>query len=111
MNKIKEYIHKHPQIWIISCVSALFILIFAGLAVSYIHKFDETLVEENESHLSEIADHIAIYTKSIIEDTTNALQNAANAMIAIPEADRLTYLKDIAERQKFTYIGDRKSVV
>lgn len=105
MNKIKEYIHKHPQIWIISCVSALFILIFAGLAVSYIHKFDETLVEENESHLSEIADHIAIYTKSIIEDTTNALQNAANAMIAIPEADRLTYLKDIAERQKFTYIG------
>lgn len=105
MNKIKDNIHKHPQIWIISFISVLFILVFAGLAVSYIQKFDETLIEENESHLSEIADHIAIYTKSIIEDTTNALQNAANALDAYPEEDRLTYLKDIAERHNFTYVG------
>lgn len=105
MKKIKDNIHKHPQIWIISFVSALFILVFAGLAVSYIQKFDETLIEENEGHLSEIADHIAIYTKSIIEDTTNALQNAANALDAISTENRLNYLKDIAERQEFTYVG------
>lgn len=105
MKKIKDNIHKHPQIWIISFVSALFILVFAGLAVSYIQKFDETLIEENEGHLSEIADHIAIYTKSIIEDTTNALQNAANALDAISTENRLNYLKDIADRQEFTYVG------
>lgn len=105
MKKIKDNIHKHPQIWIISFVSVLFILVFAGLAVSYIQKFDETLIEENEGHLSEIADHIAIYTKSIIEDTTNALQNAANALDAISTENRLNYLKDIAERQEFTYVG------
>lgn len=105
MKKIKDNIHKHPQIWIISFVSALFILVFAGLAVSYIQKFDETLIEENEGHLSEIADHIAIYTKSIIEDTTNALQNAANALDAISTENRLNYLKDIVERQEFTYVG------
>lgn len=105
MRKIKDNIHKHPQIWIISLVSALFIIIFAGIAVSYIQKFDETLLEENESHLSEIADHIAIYTKSIVEDTSNALQNAANALIAIPEEHRLVYLKDIAQRHAFTYVG------
>lgn len=105
MKKLEDSIHKHPQIWIVSVVSTIFIIIFVGLAILYINKFDETLLEENESHLSEIADHIAIYTKSIVDNTTNALQNAANSLTAIPEEQRLTYMKDIAKRQDFSYVG------
>lgn len=105
MKKIKNNIHKHPQIWIVSLFTTLFIIIFVSLAILYIHKFDETLLQENESHLSEIADHIAVYTKSIVEETSNSLQNAANALNAISHEKRLVYLNDIATRQHFAYVG------
>ncbi|WP_028042448.1 sensor histidine kinase [Candidatus Stoquefichus massiliensis] len=108
MKKLNKYAHDYPQIIILSLSLLAFIFIFIGLSVSYINKFNETLLAENESHLSEIADHIAIYTKSIIDDTTHSLQNAAYSLVAIPENQRMDYMEDIAKRQEFAYIGYAK---
>lgn len=105
MKKINEYIHDYPHIITLSISLIAFIFIFIGLSVSYIDKFNETLLEENESHLSEIANHIAIYTKSVIDDTENSLQNAAYSLAAIPENQRISYMNDIAKRQEFAYVA------
>lgn len=105
MKRIKNNIHNHPQIWIVTLISTLFIIIFMSLSISYIHKFDETLLQENESHLSEIADHIAIYTKSVVSDKMNTLSNIAYSLATVPDSERIIYLNDIAKRQNFSYIG------
>lgn len=105
MKKIKKNIHEHLQIWIICVVSIVFIGIFVWISFMYIHKFDETLIEENKAHLSEIANHITIYTEAAIENTKNSLQDAANSLLVIPENKKLDYLNSIAKRQKFAYIG------
>ena len=34
------------------------IIVFALVSAFYIHNFDQTLLEENQSHLAEVADHI-----------------------------------------------------
>lgn len=108
MKKIKNYIHDYPQVVISGVALLSFVFIFIGLSVSYINKFNETLLAENESHLSEIANHISIYTQSVINDTKNSLQNAAYSLAAIPEEQRLTYMNDIAARQEFAYVGYAK---
>ena len=81
MKKIKKNIHEHLQIWIICVVSIVFIGIFVWISFMYIHKFDETLIEENKAHLSEIANHITIYTEAAIEKQKNSLQGCCKFII------------------------------
>lgn len=83
------------------CVAVL----FACYVVSYIERFDDTLQEENQAHLAEVADHIVVYTKSVIEDTQESLETVGNTFVAIPEDKRLDFLDDIVERQGFVFAG------
>lgn len=39
------------------------IIVFALVSAFYIHNFDQTLLEENQSHLAEVADHIVTYIR------------------------------------------------
>lgn len=81
------------------------ILVFAMMVVSYIKKFDRTLVEENQTRLSEVADHMAAYMQSAIRDTETAMEVTARALQALPDEGRLPYLADAAASLGLTYAG------
>lgn len=81
------------------------IAVFFFFSYRYVRKFNATLLEENESYLSEVTNHIAIYTKSVLNDTKNTLHNTANAIMMIEESDRLDFLHTMAKREKFSFVG------
>lgn len=85
------------------------VVIFAFVVSSYLKKFDRTLLEENRSHLAEVADHIAAHTQSIIKDTQISLEMIADAAFQIPEpGQRVDYLKRTAKERGFAYLGYAK---
>ena len=51
------------------------IIVFALVSAFYIHNFDQTLLEENQSHLAEVADHIVTYIQAAVEDTLDTLED------------------------------------
>lgn len=94
--------------WYIGAAAAGFMsLITAFILVtsSYIQKFDMTLIEENQTRLEEISDHIVIYTRSVVGDSQDALEMAGKAVYAMPEEDRMTYLDELTLRYGFAYLG------
>lgn len=80
-------------------------MLFSAFAFSYIKKFDQTIKEENQAHLAEVADHIVSYIQNVVQDTQVSLETAGNALLAIPEDRRLPYLQDMTKRHKFAYVG------
>lgn len=103
MKKIKTSIQNKSQFWLIGIALLLIMSTLVKLSLSYLQKFDDTLLQENTSYLSETAQHISIYTRTLLEDTQNSLQSSANAFEIIPEQKRIEYLKDMVHREKFTY--------
>lgn len=83
-----------------------FLAIFAGLVFSYIQKFDRALIEENNAHLSELADHVAFNMTSIVRATQSSLQTAADAAVVMDtDQARVAYLQGIEEQYSFAYVG------
>lgn len=103
MKKIKTSIHNKSQFWLIGIALLLIMSSLIKLSLSYLQKFDDALLQENTSYLSETAQHISIYTRTLLEDTQNSLQSSANVFKIIPEQKRIEYLKDMVNREKFTY--------
>lgn len=81
------------------------VLLFTILTAAYIQRFNKTLLRENEAHLAELAAHIAVYMQTVVEDTQGVLQTAADALCAVPETQRMDYLKGIRDRQGVIYVG------
>lgn len=66
---------------------------FALVSAFYIHNFDQTLLEENQSHLAEVADHIVTYIQAAVEDTLDTLETAADALPLMEQEECVGYLK------------------
>lgn len=81
------------------------IIVFALVSASYIHNFDQTLLEENQSHLAEVADHIVSYIQAAVEDTLDSLETASDALPFMEPEERVGYLKQMVDRHGFTYAG------
>lgn len=81
------------------------VLLFTLFAISYVHRFDRMLMEENKAHLDEIADHIVTYTQSVVLDTENALHLAADTVILLSDEERAAFLQDTSGRLGFEYMG------
>lgn len=97
---------RRKKYWKLAGAALFFVLIaYVLLTVSYIRKFDRTLLEENESHLAEIAGHIISYSHSVVEDTQNSLKAAADAVYLMPKEARISYLSHMADRQGFAFAG------
>lgn len=105
MEKIKRYMQENRLFFGIITGLLTVMIVFSVYTVFYIQKFDKTLLEENKAHLSEIADHIASYTKEVVENTQDALETAGSAIYTIPEEDRLKYLKEVSDRHGFIFAG------
>lgn len=105
MGKSQGRLHGKRLVW--ATAAGLFFLacLFVGFTVSYIRKFDRTLMEENEAHLEEIAAHIVSYTNAVVKDTQDSLRNAAGAVFVMREERRGDYMKDMVKRQGFSYVG------
>lgn len=92
--------------WKLTRAAFFFVVItYVLLTASYIRKFDRTLLEENKSHLAEIAGHIISYSHSVVEETQNSLKAAADAVYVMPEEERISYLSHMADRQGFAFAG------
>lgn len=87
----------------IICITVM--LSFILFAVSYVRRFDRTLMEENEAHLAEIADHIVTYTQSVVADTEASLCLAADTLLQLPESEHTAFLQDTSRRLGFEYMG------
>lgn len=84
----------------------LFILVLFTLFIFlYIQKFNQTLKDENQIHLSELAQYTVMYTQSAVRDLQDALENAAGAVRILPEEQRHDYLSDMVQRQGFAFAG------
>ena len=81
------------------------IIVFALVSAFYIHNFDQTLLEENQSHLAEVADHIVTYIQAAVEDTLDTLETAADALPLMEQEECVGYLKQMVNRHGFTYAG------
>ena len=64
--------------------------------------FDQTLLEENQSHLAEVADHIVTYIQAAVEDTLDTLETAADALPLMEQEECVGYLKQMVDRHGFT---------
>lgn len=105
MKKVKKHIRGNCLVFGIIAGLLAVVLIFSAFTVAYIHKFNNTLLEENRAHLSEIAEHITSYTKQVLEDTQDSLTTAAGALSSVPEDSRLAYLADVSARHSFAFAG------
>lgn len=105
MGKIKKGIRANRHFMAVGAGLAVMVSIFIVFTVSYIHKFDRTMMEENEIYLEEVADHIVSYINAVVKDTQDSLRNAAGAVFVIREERRLEYLEDMVHRQGFIYAG------
>ena len=83
----------------------ILLVAFILFTSSYIKRFEQTLMNENEMRLAEISEHIVAYTQSVVSDTQNALETAALAVCAMPDGQKDEYLENVAERYQFAYIG------
>ena len=81
------------------------IIVFALVSAFYIHNFDQTLLEENQSHLAEVADHIVSYIQAAVEDTLDSMETASDALLCMEPEERVGYLKQMVDRHGFTYAG------
>lgn len=86
-------------------VIILVITFFVLLIFSYLQKFDQMLVQESKSHLSEIAQQIASYIETFIEKTKETVSTTADAMLHLPEKSRFSYLQEVGKTNEFAYIG------
>lgn len=55
--------------------------------------------------MSETGENIRVYMNAIVADTQKSLNNVITAMMMIPEADRLSYLEQVAEQDNLVYAG------
>lgn len=108
MKKIKTLLYKRIRYLIMAMILLFSIMMFAFISFLYVQRFNDTLLEDNQAHLAEVADHIVVYTKTVLSDTKHSLQNTANVLMAIPEEQWMIYLEDIVERENLTYIGYAK---
>ena len=69
------------------------IIVFALVSAFYIHNFDQTLLEENQSHLAEVADHIVTYIQAAVEDTLDTLETAADALPLMEQEECVGYMR------------------
>lgn len=105
MGKKRLFDKKDLRFWMAGGILFCVVLAFAIMVTTYIGKFDRTLVEENRAHLAEVADHIAAYMQAAVLDAQTSMEVIADGLALIPGEDALTYLRDAAEKQGFTYAG------
>lgn len=105
MDKIKNRLRENPPLYLAGIAFVIVVAAFALLTVSYIRKFDRTLMEENENHLSEVANHIVTYTQAVVHDTQDSLVTAAAALPVMTEKQRERYLEQTVQRHEFIYAG------
>lgn len=103
----KEKRPKNKNIYFLYASTALLIIIimFIFFISSYLHKFDNTLFEENKAHLSEAANNIVTYMQSTVENTYNSLSITEKAVKNLPDDEIIPYLKYVEKQYGFTYIG------
>lgn len=99
------YKHKKRYIGLFTVTLLLLITAFGLFTESYIQKFDDTLLEENETRLAELSNHISAYMGNAIEDTQKALETAASTVYEMQDDQRQEYLVKIASRYGFAYAG------
>lgn len=94
--------------WYIGAAAVGLIVLTAAFMLftsSYIQKFDETLMEENQTRLEEISEHIVVYTQSVVKNTQDGLEMAARAVYTMTDEERRVYLEEVAKRYSFAYVG------
>lgn len=102
---MRNVVKRRLYLAIAAAALAILTASFIWFTSSYIQKFDNTLIEENETRLAEISEHIVVYTQSVISDTQDALEMAGQAVFAMPDNEKIAYLKDMASRYGFAYVG------
>ena len=80
-------------------------LLFGGVTASYIRKFNRTLEEENRIRMAETGENIRTYMNAVIDNNRSLLLNAAVALAAVREENRMSYLEKMQEQDHFVYIG------
>ena len=80
-------------------------LLFGGVTASYIRKINRTLEEENRIRMAETGENIRTYMNAVIDNNRSLLLNAAVALAAVREENRMSYLEKMQEQDHFVYIG------
>ena len=72
----------------------------------YIHKFEQTLQEENRSRLSEVSDYISNYMIKFLSEQQVEMEILASAVSGMnDQTDQVAYLDRMADMLGYEYIG------
>lgn len=86
-------------------VMLILIMVFSVGALSNLKKFNRILMGESKVRHSEVAQQIASYMKSYIKGSQQSLSVAAQAVLKLPEEQKMEYLHQIESDNTFTYVG------
>lgn len=82
------------------------VLLFGVLLYLYILQFESTLLEENQSRLSDASGHIVNFMTSMVEEQKKELIIIASSVGLFPDREEQTaYLEEMARELDFEYIG------
>lgn len=78
---------------------------FILVITSYLRQFDQVLMDENKVRLSETAQQMAVYMKHYVDGSADTLTITAQTILDMPNTKRMEYLKRVAKKSHFTFIG------
>ncbi|MEG2184446.1 MAG: ATP-binding protein [Cloacibacillus sp.] len=101
---VEELNSKNNRLAFVIVLTAISVVVFAAAVASYLRNFENALVTENSSYLSEIAEHIAVNVQIVVDDREKALETAALSFAALPSGNaRRTFLETFAKKYGFEY--------
>lgn len=103
---MKKIIQNQKEMCRAAAVFISSVLLFGVLLYLYIIQFESTLLEENQSRLSDASGHIVNFMTSMVEEQKKELLIIASSVGVYPDRERQTaYLDAMAGELDFEYIG------
>lgn len=102
----KKELTRKKKLMLVGAAALIVIVVFIVLALGYIKKFGDALVEENSGYLAEITEHIAVNVDSNISNMQKAMETVGITISGAKQDDESKiYLNRLREKYDFEYVG------
>ncbi len=98
--------HRRNRFMLVAALLLVFMLVFAWVISSYIARFGEEMVAENQTHLADVSSYVTSHMTSVVSDTQDALGAVSAAVDSMDsDAAKTDYLNSVVKQYNFAYIG------
>lgn len=105
-NEEKAPMEKQKKLFLIAAITICVVAILMLVTSNYLRNFNEALVEENTTYLSEIAEQITVNVDIVISDTQKALESVGLTVATVPQdINGKAYINSLRDKYDFEYVG------